>query len=62
MSRISGGCAEDNTPGRFVVTEDQPEGSAEPPIAVSDSGHVLWFDSGSGPGYTVPVPLPESGE
>jgi len=52
MSRVSGSCNEDEG-GEFVIIEQRPEGSEEPPVVASGSGRVLWVDSGSGPGFSL---------
>lgn len=54
MSWLSGPCDDDDPPGTFLVFEDRPEGSEEPRVV--REGNMVWVDSGSGPGFEVPVP------
>lgn len=47
---LSGSCADDE-PGVFVVFENRPEQRSGPDVEASEDGHVIWMDTGSGPGY-----------
>jgi hypothetical protein len=56
MSWLSGSCDPDDEGGMFIVFEERPEGSTEPPVVRSEGGRVIWIDSGSGPGFERPWP------
>lgn len=51
---LSGGCADDAEPGTFLVFEDRPADSTEPPVV--REGNVIWVDTGSGSGVEVRAP------
>lgn len=55
MSWLSGSCDPDDEGGVFLVFEERPEGSTEPPMVQSEDGRVIWIDSGSGPGFERPA-------
>ena len=55
MSWISGACSDDDKPAAFVVYEDRPDGSTDTTV-LHDGQAFRWVDSGSGPGFLVPLP------
>jgi hypothetical protein len=60
VSWISGPCDDADDPPIVVVFAHPPEGSELP--EAEEPGGVIWVDSGSGPGWTIPVPEPEAAD